>query len=333
MSDSPLLKVNDLRMYYSVEGGWVKAVDGLILDVYKNECVGVVGESGCGKSSLALTIIRVLPANSRIFSGEILFEGENILGLSEEDFRKRIRWKKISIVFQGAMNSLNPVITIGDQIVETILAHENVSKKEAWERAENLLRLVGIDPKRAKSYPFEFSGGMKQRAMIAMALALNPSLLIADEMTTALDVIIQAQIINLVADLRRRLNLSSIIISHDIPLVFSSSDRIFVMYAGKIVEYGSTEEIYYSPMHPYTFLLLDSVPDIRGKRRTLGFIEGAPPNLLDPPTGCRFHPRCPFAVDICRKEEPEMSAVSSSHHVACHRLEEITLKRALKWAS
>lgn len=328
MSNVDLLNINDLRMYYKIEGGWVKAVDGLFLDVYKNECVGVVGESGCGKSSLALTIIRVLPFNSRVFSGEILFEGENILNLPEEEFRKIIRWKKISIVFQGAMNSLNPVMTVGDQIVETILAHENVSKKEAWERAENLLRLVGIDPKRAKHYPFEFSGGMKQRAVIAMALALNPSLLIADEMTTALDVIIQAQIINLVADLRRRLNLSSIIISHDIPLVFSSSDRIFVMYAGKVVEYGTTKEIYYKPMHPYTFLLLDSVPDIRGKRRVLGFIEGTPPNLSEPPTGCRFHPRCPFAVNICREEEPKMDAVSPFHYTACHRMEEITLRRA-----
>jgi peptide/nickel transport system ATP-binding protein len=322
-----LLEISDLKMYYGTERGWVKAVDGLFLDVHKNECVGVVGESGCGKSSLALTIIRVLPSNSKIFSGKILFEGEDLLNLPEEEFRRKIRWKKISMVFQGAMNALNPMITVGEQIVETILAHEDVTRKEAWERAEHLLKLVGIDPKRAKNYPFEFSGGMKQRVVIAMALALKPSLLIADEMTTALDVIVQAQIVNLVSDLRKSLNLSSIIISHDIPLVFNSSHRVFVMYAGKIVECGPTEEVYYTPMHPYTFLLLDSVPDVRGKRRSLSFIEGAPPNLLNPPSGCRFHPRCPFAIEKCRKEEPELKMFSQNHYAACHRIEELELKR------
>lgn len=329
LAGDPLLEVDDLKMYYRTGRGWIKAVDGLFLNVYKNETVGIVGESGCGKSSLALTIIRVLPYNSRIFSGRILFEGENILGLSEEDFRRKIRWKKISMVFQGAMNALNPMITVGEQIAETIMAHENATKKEAWERARSLLKLVGIDPSRAKNYPFEFSGGMKQRAVIAMALALNPSLLIADEPTTALDVIVQAQIINLLTELKKNLNLSAIIISHDIPLVFSSSDRIFVMYAGKIVEYGLTEEIYYTPTHPYTFLLLDSVPDVRGKRRSLNFIEGAPPDLLNPPKGCRFHPRCPFAVDKCRREEPTLEQVSPTHYVACHRLKELNLRRKI----
>jgi len=328
LTGDPLLKISDLKMYYGTERGWVKAVDGLSLDIYKNECVGIVGESGCGKSSLALTIIRTLPSNSKIFSGKILFEGEDLLNLSEEDFRKRIRWKKISIVFQGAMNALNPMITVGEQIMETILAHEDVTKKEAQERTERLLKLVGIDPKRAKSYPFEFSGGMKQRAVIAMALALKPNLLIADEMTTALDVIVQAQIINLVSDLMKSLSMSSIIISHDIPLVFNNSHKVFVMYAGKIVECGPTEEVYHAPMHPYTFFLLDSVPDIRGKRRSLGFIEGAPPNLLNPPSGCRFNPRCPFAIGICRKEEPELkSSPSSVHYAACHRVNELELKR------
>jgi len=319
-----LLEVENLKMYYELLGkGFVHAVDGVSFSMDKGETLGIVGESGCGKSSLAITILRLLPINGKICEGKILLDGEDILSMDLERFRRDVRWKRISIVFQGAMNALNPVIKVGDQIAEAIMIHKKVSKREAMRRVVELLEMVGIDPSRANGYPFEFSGGMRQRAMIAMALALNPEILIADEPTTALDVIVQAQILKLIKDIQRKLKLSVILISHDISMVSELSDKIAIMYAGQIVEFGDIVDVYTNSLHPYTKALLSSVPSIREKRRKLKSIPGAPPNLLNPPSGCRFHPRCPFKIDLCIEKEPELVEASPHHLVKCHRFEEL----------
>ncbi|RLF10395.1 MAG: ABC transporter ATP-binding protein [Thermoprotei archaeon] len=310
-------------MYYLIERrGWVKAVDRVSFHIDKGEALGLVGESGCGKSSLGITILRILPYNARILGGKVILEGRDVLSIPEEQFRKEVRWKKISMVFQGAMNALNPVMKIGDQIAEAIMIHENVSKKEAIERVKQLLKLVGIDPSRVNHYPHEFSGGMRQRAMIAMALACNPALLIADEPTTALDVIVQAQVLKLIRDIQQQVGISTLLVTHDLSIVAELCDKVAVMYAGKIVEYGSTNEVYYKPRHPYTYKLLGAMPSVKGKKRRLEFIPGAPPDLLEPPPGCRFHPRCPYAIEICSKEEPTMQEVDGVM-VACHRAGEL----------
>lgn len=318
-----LLDVQELTMYYLIERrGWVKAVDRVSFHIDKGEALGLVGESGCGKSSLGITILRILPYNARILGGKVILEGRDVLSIPEEQFRKEVRWKKISMVFQGAMNALNPVMKIGDQIAEAIMIHENVSKKEAIERVKQLLKLVGIDPSRVNHYPHEFSGGMRQRAMIAMALACNPALLIADEPTTALDVIVQAQVLKLIRDIQQQVGISTLLVTHDLSIVAELCDKVAVMYAGKIVEYGSTNEVYYKPRHPYTYKLLGAMPSVKGKKRRLEFIPGAPPDLLEPPPGCRFHPRCPYAIKICSKEEPTMQEVDGVM-VACHRAGEL----------
>jgi len=318
-----LLDVQELTMYYLIERrGWVKAVDRVSFHIDKGEALGLVGESGCGKSSLGITILRILPYNARILGGKVILEGRDVLSIPEEQFRKEVRWKKISMVFQGAMNALNPVMKIGDQIAEAIMIHENVSKKEAIERVKQLLKLVGIDPSRVNHYPHEFSGGMRQRAMIAMALACNPALLIADEPTTALDVIVQAQVLKLIRDIQQQAGISTLLVTHDLSIVAELCDKVAVMYAGKIVEYGSTNEVYYKPRHPYTYKLLGAMPSVKGKKRRLEFIPGAPPDLLEPPPGCRFHPRCPYAIEICSKEEPTMQEVDGVM-VACHRAGEL----------
>ena len=313
----PLLDVKGLKMYYSVSSGLVRAVDDVSFELEKGVSLGFVGESGCGKSSLALTVLRILPSNAKIVGGEVLLDGEDILKLPEDVLRRKVRWKKISMVFQGAMSALNPIIKVGDQIAEAITIHEDVKKSEAMERAGKLLSLVGMDPSRMNSYPFELSGGMKQRAMIAMALALNPKILIADEPTTALDVIVQAQTLKLIKGLQEKLGLSLILISHDVSAIAEVCDRVAVMYAGKIVEHGSAVEIYKNPLHPYTKGLLASVLSIKGKRKRLRGIPGAPPNLVNPPSGCRFNPRCPYVMDKCKERSPELSEVSADHYVAC----------------
>jgi len=306
-------------MHYEVDGGgWVKAVDGVSFSLSEGESLGIVGESGCGKSSLATTLVRVLPSNAKIKEGEVVLDGVNILSLPEERLRREIRWKKISIVFQGSMNALNPVLKVGDQIAEAILLHEDVSKDQAMARVGKLLGLVGLDPSVANRYPFELSGGQRQRALIAMALALSPKVVIADEPTTALDVIVQAQILKLLGELRESSKSMMIFISHDVSAVAQVSDKVAVMYAGKIVEIGPAEKVLLEPLHPYTSALLQSVPSVKGERRQLKPIPGSPPNLLNPPRGCRFHPRCPFATDKCRSEEPQLREVSPGHFVACH---------------
>lgn len=317
-----LLDVKDLTTYYQTRRGYVKAVENVTLNVEKAEALGLAGESGCGKTTVALSLMRILPPNGRIMKGKILLKGLDIVKLSEEDMRKKVRWKGISLIFQGAMNALNPVYTIENQIVEAIRLHEpDVSEKEAKERGEKLFELVGLEPGRIKNYPHEFSGGMRQRAMIAMALACNPDLLIADEPGTALDVIVQAQILRLLYSLKEKLKLSLVVISHDLSLISEVCDKLAVMYAGKVVELGDITKLYKEPLHPYTQGLIGAFPDIKEEKRKMESIPGSPPNLLNPPRGCRFHPRCKFAMDICRKETPKLVRVSEDHYVACHLME------------
>ncbi len=312
-----LMRVENLKTYFYTTRGIVKAVDNISFTLNKGEVLGLAGESGCGKSTTAFSIIRLVPPPGRIAGGRIIFEGRDILKLSPERFRKEIRWKKISIVFQGAMNALNPVFTIGDQMAEVFMVHKGLTKKEALDEVGKLLAMVGIDPKRAKSYPHELSGGMKQRVMIAMALALNPPLVIADEPTTALDVVVQAQVMNLMKRLQRQYKTSIILITHDLSLIAEIADKVAIMYAGKIVEFGTSEQIYLNPQHPYTKGLLASIPRIRGEIKKLEWIPGVPPDLLTPPPGCRFAPRCKYKFEPCEKEEPPIVEVEKGHFVAC----------------
>jgi len=299
--------------------GYVRAVDGVSFEVEKGKATGLAGESGCGKTTVALSILRILPFNGEIRGGNVLFKGKDLAKLSEEEMREEIRWKEISIVFQGAMNALNPVYTIADQMVEAIMLHEpNVTRNEALERCRKLMELVGIDPSRINNYPHEYSGGMRQRAMIAMALACNPSILIADEPSTALDVIVAAQILKLLRELKTRLNLGMILITHDLSIIAEICERVAIMYAGKIVEYGDVVNIFKEPLHPYTQGLIAAFPSITGKRQQLVSIPGAPPDLLNPPPGCRFHLRCKYAKEICRIKEPFVREMSKDHYVACH---------------
>jgi peptide/nickel transport system ATP-binding protein len=312
-----LLEIRNLTLHYETTKGMVQAVDKVSFSLNRGESMGLVGESGCGKTSVAMGIMKLLPTNAVIVGGEILFKGENIL-LKEDEEIRRIRWKEISMVFQAAMNALNPVITVADQIIEAIQAHDDVSETEAWEKVKELYELVGLDPGRGKSYPHEYSGGMKQRAIIAMSLACSPDVIIADEPTTALDVIMQDQIIQEIVELQNRLDMAMIYISHDISVIAETCGKIGVMYAGKIVESADADSLFYDTLHPYTKALLSSYPSIKGEVKRLNPIPGEPPNLLDPPVGCRFYPRCPEKNDICEGQEPEFLEVKEGHFVACH---------------
>jgi peptide/nickel transport system ATP-binding protein len=312
-----LLEVQNLRMHYQTAQGLIKAVDGVSFEMRRGEALGLVGESGCGKSSVALSIMRLLPPNGRLLGGKILFHNEDLLAKDEEEMRK-IRGRRISLIFQAALNALNPVHRVGDQIMEAIQAHERIGKKEVSRRVEELYKLVGLDPGMVNSYPHQYSGGMKQRAIIAMALSCKPELLIADEPTTALDVIIQDQIIREIMKLQKRFNLTLIYISHDISLIAETCSSIGVMYAGKLVEYAPTITLFQSPLHPYTKGLLSSYPSIKGPKRRISPIPGEVPNLLHPPLGCRFHPRCSKALKICREKEPEYRRIKADHYIACH---------------
>jgi len=318
-----LLDIQDLKTHYYTLSGPVKAVDGVSFQVDKGEGLGLAGESGCGKTTVALSILKILPTGGRIVGGEISFRGDNIVNLKEDVFRKKIRWKGISIVFQGAMNALNPVYKVGDQIVEAILTHEpDVSKHEAKNRVGKLLEMVGIEPSRANNYPHEFSGGMRQRALIAMSIACNPELLIADEPGTALDVIVQAQVLKLLRELKSKLNLAMILITHDLSIIAETCEKTVIMYAGKIAEYGNVVTIFKEPLHPYTQGLLGAFPSIRAAKRRMASIPGLPPDLLNPPSGCRFHPRCPFVMDVCKRKEPGLMAVrKGDHYVSCYLVE------------
>lgn len=314
-----LLDVQDLKTYYFTLRGPVKAVEGVNFQVEKGKALGLAGESGCGKTTAALSILKMLPLGGKILGGKILFKGEDLVKLKEDEMRKKVRWKGISIVFQGAMNALNPVYKVGDQIAEAILVHErDAGKKEAKKRTGKLLEMVGIEPSRADSYPHEFSGGMRQRALIAMSLACNPDLLIGDEPGTALDVIVQAQVLKLMRELKNRLNLGMILISHDLSIIAETCEKCAIMYAGKIVESGDIVAIFKEPLHPYTQGLMAAFPSIRTAKKEMTSIKGFPPDLLVPPPGCRFHPRCSYAMDVCKKEEPRFMKVSGVHYVACH---------------
>jgi len=312
-----ILDVQGLKTYFYTSKGIVKAVDNVSFKVGRGEVLGIAGESGCGKSTLGFSLIRLVPPPGRIVGGRITFMGEDILKMPEEEFRTKVRWKGISMVFQGAMNALNPVYTVGAQIAEVLTLHKGLSKKEALEEAANLLKMVGLDPRRIRSYPHELSGGMKQRVVIAMALALRPSLVIADEPTTALDVVVQAQIMNLLKRLQRELKMSIILITHDMSLIAEIADKVAIMYAGKIVEIGSSDRVFNNPLHPYTRALINSIPSLRKELKKLEFIPGVPPDLIQPPPGCRFHPRCKYIFEPCNKEEPPMVEVEPGHFVSC----------------
>jgi len=314
-----LLEIKELTTYYETMRGYVKAVEKASFNVEKGEGVGLAGESGCGKTTVALSILRLLPPNGKIMHGQILYKGKDLVKMDEKTLRKKIRWKEISLIFQGAMNALNPVYKISDQIIEAIRTHEpNINKREAKERVKKLFELVGIDPSRVDNYPHEFSGGMRQRAMIAMALACNPSLVIADEPGTALDVIVQAQVLKLMRDLKEKLNLSLILITHDLSIISEVCEKMVVMYAGQVVEAGDIITMFKKPLHPYTQGLIRAFPSIKEKKRKMSSIPGMPPDLLNPPSGCRFRLRCKYAMDICEREAPQLIEVSKGHVVACH---------------
>lgn len=311
--------MENLKTYFYTEDGVVKAVDGVSFEVREGETLGIVGESGSGKSVTSLSIMRLLDQNGKIVDGKIIFKGRNLLELSENEMRK-IRGKEIAMIFQEPIVALNPVFTIGDQIMEAIILHQNVSEKEARKMAIDLLRKVGIpEPeKRVDEYPHQLSGGMRQRAMIAMALSCRPSLLIADEPTTALDVTIQAQILELMKELQKEYGMAIILITHDMGVVAEMSDKVAVMYAGKVVEYGDVKTIFTEPKHPYTYALLESIPRIDVEQERLKSIPGNVPDPLNFPPGCKFHPRCEFfEKGKCDVEEPELEDLDGNHKVRC----------------
>lgn len=315
-----LLDVQDLTVSFTTYAGEVQAIDGISFQVFPGEAIGIVGESGCGKSVTAHAIMQLLKVPpARYDKGKIFFQGVNLLKNSEEKM-KEIRGNDISMIFQDPMTSLNPVLTVGRQIIESLQLHQGMRKKQAYVRAVEMLKLVGIPApeERIKEYPHQFSGGMRQRVMIAMALACNPKLLIADEPTTALDVTIQAQILDLMKELQKKLNTAIILISHDLGVIASLCSRVIVMYAGRIAEVGSTQEIFQSPKHPYTWGLLHSTPRIDlPQQDMLAVIAGQPPDLLHPPTGCPFHPRCSYAMAICELYYPENTEIIKGHSVKC----------------
>jgi peptide/nickel transport system ATP-binding protein len=315
---APLLAVENLRTHFKLDNGWVRAVDGVSFRLDHGEALGLAGESGCGKTTTALSLVRLLPTNARIRKGSsIRLFGIDLVPKTEDQLR-RYRWREVSIVFQGAMNALNPVRRIGEQIGEPIEIRLGEPRDRARLRAAELLELVGIPRKRADAYPHELSGGMRQRAMIAMALACDPALVIGDEPTTALDVMVQAQILELLERLRSELGLSLILITHDLSVIAETCDRTLVMYAGRVAEEGPVSRVFTAPRHPYTERLLGAFPNIGADRRTLDTIPGAPPDLREPPEGCRFHPRCAKVMDVCRQVVPPEVLFPDGVRVACH---------------
>jgi peptide/nickel transport system ATP-binding protein len=316
----PLLEVKNLKVHFPTDDGVVKAVDGVSFKIERGETLGVVGESGSGKSVTFLTVMGLINRKAARVEGEVLFQGRNLLELSADEMQE-IRGSRISMIFQDPMTSLHPFYRVGDQIVEAIRTHQDVSKGEALQQAVEMLRRVGIPrpDERARQYPHEYSGGMRQRAMIAMALSLNPDLLVADEPTTALDVTVQAQILDLIARLKDEFDASVAVITHDLGVVAEHADDVMVMYAGKVAEFGSRRDIYYQAHHPYTWGLLQSIARLdQPKVERLRPIQGLPPSLIFVPPGCPFHTRCPYVMDICRVEVPELLSEDGRHASACH---------------
>ena len=312
-----LLEVEDLAVHFSLPNSTVQAVRGVSFRVEDGEALGIAGESGCGKTTMALSLVRLLPSNARIVAGHVNLFGIDLVPKTERQLQ-RYRWREIAIVFQGAMNALNPVSRVRDQIAEPVEMRLGLSRDAARTRAGELLELVGIPRKRGIAYPHELSGGMRQRAMIAMALACDPALVIGDEPTTALDVMVQAQILELLENLRRELGLSLMLITHDLSVIAETCDRVLVMYAGKVAEEGPVQRVFTSPRHPYTQKLLSSFPNIRADRRTLDVIPGAPPDLRNPPVGCPFAPRCPAVMAVCTEVMPPEVTFADGARVACH---------------
>jgi len=323
-NNTKILQVKNLKTYFFTENGIVKAVDGVDFEIYQGETLGLVGESGCGKSVTAFSIVKLLDYPGKIVDGQVFFRGEDLLKKNEKQMRQ-IRGKDISLIFQEPMTSLNPVFTIGFQVTEALKVHYKINKQKAQKKAVQLLEKVGIPipEQRINEYPHQLSGGMRQRAMIAMALACDPVLLIADEPTTSLDVTIQAQILELMKKLLKEFNSSLIMITHDLGVIAEVADRIAVMYAGKIVEYTDTRSIFYNPLHPYTYGLLTSIPRLDMDIEKLDSIPGLVPDPLHFPEGCKFHPRCPFATAKCQKEEPLLKEVENKHLVRCWHTEKV----------
>ena len=309
----PKLAVAGLKAYYATEKGPVRAVDGVNLQLSDGESLGIVGESACGKSTLGAALMRSMQAPGKIAGGGMTLDGADLLNMPPAEFNSKVRWKKIAMVFQGAMNALDPVYTVESQLREVLREHRFEGNVE--EKVVESLRQVGLEPSVAKRYPHELSGGMKQRVVIAMALLLEPDLLIADEPTTALDVLVQSQIIGLLKKLRREKGITIILITHDLALVSQIADKIAIMYAGQMVEIASTNDIYKNPRHPYTQALIAAVPKLRSNEKKIHFVKGSPPSLLNPPSGCRFYARCPHAMDVCKKDPPEFQ--TDTGYVRC----------------
>ncbi|MXX66025.1 MAG: ABC transporter ATP-binding protein [Chloroflexi bacterium] len=316
MSPEPLLRVQDLTLEYLTGDGPVAAVDQVSFELRPGQALGLVGESGCGKTTVANCLLRLLPENARVRSGRVLLGGEDILGFSPAQLRE-LRGNRVAMVFQAAMNSLNPVYRVGDQIIEAIRAHRSLPRERMQERLEELYELVGLDPAVMWSYPHEYSGGMRQRAVIAMALCCDPDVLVADEPTTALDVIVQRQILRRLARIHRRSQRAMILVSHDLAAIAQVCDHVAVMYAGQLIESGPTDRVLSAPIHRYTRALLDAVPRLQGPRRDLAVIGGEPPDLLEPPPSCRFHPRCRQALPECRTAQAPRIERSADHWALC----------------
>ncbi|WP_122791200.1 ABC transporter ATP-binding protein [Intestinibacillus sp. Marseille-P6563] len=317
MNDEIILSVKNLSIEYTADRGQVHAVTGVSFDIHRGEFFGLAGESGCGKSTMAYAVMQLLKSGAKIVDGTISFKGKNLLDLSSGEMRQ-FRWEKTSMVLQSAMNNLNPVVTIGSQLSDAILAHEDIPVKDAMDRARSLLELVNIDPERVNAYPHELSGGMKQRVVIAMALALKPDLVIFDEPTTALDVVVQYNIIRRIIKLKDEMGFAILFITHDLPLMLEMCDRIAVMYAGSLVEVGPVEELSVAPQHPYTKGLLNAFPSLMGPKKKLRGIGGSVPDLITPPPGCLFYDRCFAATPECRQCIPKLEQTGPYHYCACH---------------
>jgi len=320
-----LLKIEGLRTHFFTEAGIVKAIDNVSFDVKKGESLGLVGESGSGKTVTALSVLRIVPKPGKIIEGKIIYQEKNLLECTEKEIQE-IRGREIAIIFQDPSSSLNPVYTVETQLRDILTAHESLTKEECRKKTLDLLNLVGIPEAeiRMKEFPHQFSGGMKQRVAIARALALHPTLLFADEPTTSLDVTIQAQVLDLLEHLKKEMNMALVMITHDMGIIAKMTTRVVVMYAGTVCEIAKTEELFEHPRHPYTALLLAAVPRLDMKK-TLTIIPGNIPNLIEPPSGCRFHPRCKFATDKCKQEIPELIEIGPEHYVACHWWDKIDL--------